>query len=448
MTMQWLGLATNAANATLPERVRLEIARRQDRSEQIISAIQLLVVVTFGILFVISPRPTIRPLGWDLVPWALALYLGFTLLRLAASLRIRLPGWLLAVSILLDMTLLMALIWSFHRTYWQPPSFYLKSPTLLYVFIFISLRALRFEARYVLLAGMTAVAGWSALVVYAVREAGPDGVTRDYVESMTRNSILLGAEFDKLISISLVTLVLALAVVRARRALVAAAVEGSAKRELARFFDPDVARQITSAEQEISAGQGVHREAAVLFLDIRGFTPMAAAMPPDDVMKLLSEYQGVVVPAILAAGGAIDKFLGDGILATFGAAIPSPTHAADALRAVDGTLAAVDAWNTARAAKGQGSLAVNAAVASGLVVFGAVGDPHRLEVTVIGDAVNLAAKLEKHTKVEAARALTTAATFERARRQGFRPQAPVETRLRRSVAGVAEPLDLVVLAAA
>ena len=61
----------------------------------------------------------------------------------------------------------MVLIWSFHRTYQQPPSFYLKAPTLLYVFIFIALRALRFDARYVLLAGGTAIIGWAILMIYA-----------------------------------------------------------------------------------------------------------------------------------------------------------------------------------------------------------------------------------------------------------------------------------------
>jgi adenylate cyclase len=133
----------------VPQRVQDDIWRQQDRSEQIISFVQLAIVIIFGALFIIAPRPFEGEFGFELAPWALGLYLLFTVVRLIASYRVRLPGWFLAISVIADMALLMVLIWSFHRTYQQPPSFYLKAPTLLYVFIFIALRALRFDARYV-----------------------------------------------------------------------------------------------------------------------------------------------------------------------------------------------------------------------------------------------------------------------------------------------------------
>lgn len=439
------------ATPPLPPRVLADIARQQDRSERIISIVQLAIVLTFGTLFLIAPRPTETMLDFDLVPWALVVYLVFTLIRLWASCRMRLPGWFLTLSIIIDMALLMALIWSFHRTYQQPPSFYLKAPTLLYVFIFIALRALRFDALYVILAGATAIIGWGVLVWYAVVYATTHSmVTRNYVEYLTDNAVLIGAEFDKILAIALVTLLLAMAVRRARATLFTAISEGSAKRELSRFFDAGVASRITGSEHEIEAGQGVARDAAILFLDVRGFTGLARELPPDALMTLLSAYQGVVVPVIQQAGGTIDKFLGDGIMATFGATEPSETYAADALRAALAALAAVDAWNAARAGKdgpqGGPALRVNAAVATGRLVFGAVGDEARLEYTVIGDPVNLAAKLEKHTKDEAVRALTTAEAWRLAEAQGF-ADAPVALRPGRSVAGVDAPVDLVVLRA-
>ena len=86
-------------------------------------------------------------------------------------------------------------------------------------------------------------------------------------------------------------------------------------------------------------------------------------------------------------------------------------------------------------------------IAVGPVVFGAVGDATRLEFTVIGDAVNLSAKLEKHTKVEAALALCTAAALDLARAQGYAPAGAPEVRAGRRVEGLDEALDLVVLAA-
>ena len=435
-----------SAPVALPPRVLADIARQQDLSERIISIVQLAIVLTFGTLFMIAPRPTEAALVFDLVPWALLVYLAFTLIRLWASYRTRLPNWFLTLSVIIDMALLMALIWSFHRTYQQPPSFYLKAPTLLYVFIFIALRALRFDARYVLIAGAAAIVGWSTLVWYAVSfDTGHTMVTRNYVEYLTHNAILIGAEFDKILSIGLVTLLLALAVRRARGTLFTAISEGSAKRELSRFFDAGVASRITGSEQTITAGQGVQRQATVLFLDVRGFTQLAQTMPPDALMSLLSAYQATAVPVVQRAGGTIDKFLGDGIMATFGATEASETHAADALRAALAALAAIDVWNEAQAAAGQPVLRVNAAVATGALIFGAVGDSQRLEYTVIGDPVNLAAKLEKHTKDEGVRALTTRQTLEAARAQGFDATVDPERRDGRPVAGVDGPVDLVVL---
>lgn len=434
------------APAELPGRVRDDVARQQDRSEQIISTVQLVIVLTFGTLFLIAPRPTEAALVFDLVPWALIAYLVFTLVRLWVSLRIRLPGWFLTLSVIIDMALLMALIWSFHRTYQQPPSFYLKAPTLLYVFIFISLRALRFDARYVLLAGAAAIIGWGLLVYYAVAYAPSHTmVTRNYIEYLTDNAILIGAEFDKILTIALVTLLLAMAVRRARSTLFLAVSEGSAKRELSRFFDAGVAHRITGGEQQATAGLGTQREAAILFLDVRGFTRLSHELAPDSLMTLLSDYQATVVPVVQAAGGTIDKFLGDGIMATFGATEPSDRYAADALRAVDDALAAIDAWNAKRVAAGAPALRVNAAVATGRLVFGAVGDSRRLEYTVIGEPVNLAAKLEKHTKAERVRALTTTAAYALAVEQGYAAHGDPERRPARTVEGVDAPVDIVVL---
>ena len=442
----WSTVQGNDASR-VPQRVHDDIRRQQDRSEQIISYVQLAIVLIFGALFVVAPRPFEGEFGFELAPWALGLYLIFTVMRLIASYRARLPGWFLTVSVVADMALLMVLIWSFHRTYQQPPSFYLKAPTLLYVFIFIALRALRFDARYVLLAGGTAIIGWAILMTYAaVLDTEGMSVTRDYIRYMTGNAILLGAEFDKLITIAMVTLILAAAVVRARQTLFAAASEGTAKRDLSRFFDANVARQITSGDSQVVAGEGEYRNAAVLMLDIRGFTAMSNSQSAAALIRLLSDYQARVVPVIQGHSGNIDKFLGDGVMATFGAAVPSDTYSADALRAVDEILETMAAWNEERVAADLPPVPVNAAVATGELIFGAVGDNQRLEYTVIGEPVNLAAKLEKHAKTERVRALVTDAAYQTALRQGYEPKSAHELRRARDVAGVDDPVDLVVVA--
>ncbi len=432
----------------LPARVRAAISQQQDRSEIAIGWIQLAVVLTFGALYALSPKTFDASAMIEPVPWALALYAGFTILRLFLAYRRRLPAWFLALSVAIDMGLLLALIWSFHIQYEQPPSFILKAPTLLYVFIFIALRALRFEAAYVLLAGSVAAVGWLVLVSWVVTADPADSmITRDYVAYMTSNSVLLGAEFDKVVSILVVTGIIALAITRARRLLVRAVAEGAAARALSRFFAPEVAREITGAERVPEAGQGVVRDAAILVVDLRGFSALASRIPGDEVMALLAEYQARMVPAIRRHGGSVDKFLGDGILATFGAVVPSDRGAADALTALDDVLSEAADWARARVTAGEEPLRVGAAVATGRVVFGAVGDEDRLEFTVIGDAVNLAVKLEKHTKAEGVSALATAAAHAAATAQGYRRAVLPEALPARRVGGVDEPVDLVVMAA-
>ena len=430
----------------LPPRVREDVARQQDRSEQIISVVQIVIVLLFGGLFLIAPGGSDFDLAFELTPWALGAYLVFSVTRFWASCRTRLPGWFLTLSVIADMALLMVLIWSFHRTYQQPPSFYLKAPTLLYVFIFIALRALRFDARYVLLAGFTAMAGWSLLVLYAAAfETGEMTVTRNYVEYITGNTILLGAEFDKLLSIGTVTAVLAAAVLRARQMLFTAVSEGSAKRDLSRFFDRYVADRITGSEHALRPGEGQHRAAAVVFFDIRGFTTLSGRMEPGALVGLLSEYQKRIVPVVQDNGGVIDKFMGDGVMATFGAVVPNKTYAADALRAIEAAVEAIETWNKQLVAAGKPALDVNAAAASGDLIFAAVGDESRLEYTVIGDTVNLAAKLEKHTKHEGACAVVTTETYDLALEQGFEPRMDGDRRIGRAVEGVAGHVDLVAL---
>lgn len=416
---RWAGQCRRDSATELPMRVRHAIRRQQDESERLVGWLQLGVGLVFGALYLVSPK---AGAGIDLAPWAIALYLGLTIFRLAWCLVTRLPGWSLAISVVFDMALLMILIWSFHLKYGQPASFYLKAPTLLYVFIFIALRALRFEARYVILAGVVGALGWAGLLLFAlVDPSGPGIVTRDYVSYMTSNAILIGGEVDKILTILVVTTIIAVALYRAQELLVRAVAEQAAVQDLSRFFAPEIAARIRSAESRVRAGTGELRDAAILNLDLRGFTRFASSVAPDDVMKLLSEYQALMVPVIRDHGGRVDKFLGDGILATFGAVERSPTYAADALRALDEIMVAAHRWDDTCRAAGRSCPKVNGALACGPVLFGAVGDDERLEYTVIGDAVNLSAKLEKTNKELGTAAICDLETYELACAQGYVP---------------------------
>jgi adenylate cyclase len=217
----------------------------------------------------------------------------------------------------------------------------------------------------------------------------------------------------------------------------------AAGREIKRFLSRGVADQIASSEELIEAGHAAEREAAIMMIDIRGFTPFSTTVPPSEVVQMLTSFHARIVPIVQANSGVVDKFLGDGVMVTFGAVVPSATAAADALRALDAILDEALAWQRSLAGLGlKTPLNVNAAVASGTVVFATLGDATRLEYTVIGEAVNLAAKLEKHNKVEKTRALLPAATLREARSQGYEPAVEPQLRPGAQVAGVSDPIDL------
>lgn len=431
----------------VPERVRAAINAEQESGEVLVCCVQAAAIVLFGALYLLAPKAFPADVPFEPVPWTLGAYALFTGLRLWLALRRRLRPWFLALSVVVDVAVLMLTIWSFHLQYQAPPALYLKAPTLMYAFILIALRALRFETRWVLLAGITASLGWLALVAYALASGGAT-VTRNYAEYMMSYSVLIGAEVDKVVSLLVVTGILALALARARRLLVRAVTEQQAATGLSRFFAPEVASSIRGSDMELASGQGTLREAAVLVVDLRGFTPLSRHLSPAETIALLRDYQDRIVPVVQAHGGSIDKYMGDGILATFGATRESRAYAADALRAVEAALDAGAAWERERAGAGLTPVRIGAAVATGPILCGTIGHASRLEYTVIGEAVNLAAKLEKHTKVQGVRAIAAGDALALAREQGYRParEGTPELRPGCAVSGMEGALDLALFA--
>ncbi len=429
------GLVPGATPArALSPRVLASIDRHDQSSEVLIKIIQLVIVITWAILYTLAPK-TDSGTAFSPVSWALAIYFGLNVIGLIWAVRTGLPNWAVYLSIIFDIAILMVLIWSFHIQYDQPPSFYLKAPTLLYVFIFIALRALRFQARFVVFAGLAAAIGWLTLVAYAIFSAHGMSTTRNYIEYLTGNEILLGAEFDKTITIVMVAGIIGVALNRANNLLVRATADAQAANELSRYFDSAVASDIRNADEAATPGKGTRVDAAILNVDLRGFTTYAAGRDAENVLGLLIAYQKRIVGIIQSHGGSIDKFMGDGIMATFGAVRASETYAADAVRAIDAIIVETDGWDTDPTLKAFAGGKVNAAVAAGPIVFGTIGDDSRLEFTVIGSAANMSAKLEKYNKKIKSRAVTDADTYATAVKQGYQPGKPARRR-KSTLAGV------------
>lgn len=429
----------------LPERIARVIRAQEERSEVLICFVQIAAIALFGLLYALSPKAFGPDVMFQPVPWTLATYAAFTTLRLWLALRAQLTPWFLGLSVVVDIVVLMVTIWSFHIQYDQPPSVYLKAPTLLYVFIIVGMRALRFEPRWVLLAGFTAALGWLVLLAYAVwGQPMATMITRDFAEYATSNKLLIGAEIDKIVAIVVFTLLLALGLERARRLLIRAVADETAARDLSRFFAPDIAATIVGSAERIEAGDGQLRRAAIMFIDLRGFTSLASKIDPKALVGLLGEYHSAVLPIVRKHRGSVITYLGDGIMITFGATQPSETCAADAIRAAEDLVDTLDGWAVSRLANGLPLLRAGIGVTFGPVVCGAIGTEGRLEYATIGDAVNRAARLQGLTKAERVPVLIDDDAWQQALASGYAPRRDYEPRSC-VLAGLTGPVKVVAM---
>ena len=159
-----------------------------------------------------------------------------------------------------------------------------------------------------------------------------------------------------------------------------------------RFFAPGLAERIASASDVIQLG-GERRTVAVLFCDIRGFTELAAAMRPDETARLLTDFFTEMVECVFRHGGTLDKFMGDAVMAQWGAPIGEVDDADRALDAADDMRRSLERLNARWRAEGRAELQIGIGVNYGEAFAGTIGSERRLEFTVIGDTVNTASRL-------------------------------------------------------
>ncbi|MFT5110906.1 MAG: adenylate cyclase [Parasphingorhabdus sp.] len=400
-------LEGTSLTSDLPQRVQDTIKKQQDASEILISWIQLAVILTFATLYAISPKAFSDDIMLTPVPWAIGLYLIFTVIRVVLAHLFYLPRWLLWISVALDVVLLMGLIWTFHIQYEQPPSFYLKAPTILYVFIFISIRALRFDPGFVVLSGVAAALGWLVMVSYAIINAPIEvSITRDYIQYMTSNDILIGAEFDKIISILVVTAILTIGITRARNRLVSEIAVASVASDLSRFLPSQVVDQVTRSATRMETGYCESGQATILFFDIEAFTKISEQLAPQQLVATLNDYFETVAAPISKHGGVICQFQGDAVLASFNIPQKDENHAEKAI------LAAIEILQEVANRRFNGvELSIRIGINTGSIVGGLVGTKNQVGYTIHGNAVNLASRLEQLNKVTDTRILISESTF-------------------------------------
>jgi adenylate cyclase len=162
---------------------------------------------------------------------------------------------------------------------------------------------------------------------------------------------------------------------------------------------------------------GEEREATILFSDIRAFTSLSEKMHPTDVVLMLREYFTLMVDAVFEYQGTIDKFIGDALMAIFGAPTPQPNHAELAVLTALRMQTLLEEFNEQRQQKGLLPVEIGVGIHSGNVVVGNIGSEQRLEYTAIGDSVNLASRLESINKEYGTHIIITEMTLQQIQRE-------------------------------
>lgn len=287
------------------------------------------------------------------------------------------------------------------------PSLMMRFGNVLYIFLILSTLALSFSPRSVLWGGLVAVATWSlgrlwvvtrpGVEIFAPAEGGyePENAAATFLEATHPRYVDPGVWVQEVVLILMISAILAQVVRGSRRLLVRRASEERRGANLARYLPAQMAERMAASDRPFFEDR--EAEAVVLFTDIVGFTRLAESHGPRETVALLRDIHRIVGDEVFRADGVLDKFIGDGAMATFGIARPD-TREARALSCVEGILARMAEFNRARAARGDDPIRLSLGLHRGAVTVGDVGGAGRLEMAVLGDAVNVASRLEALTR--------------------------------------------------
>jgi len=326
----------------------------------------------------------------------------------------------------------------------------------IYFFVLLAGATLAYSWRTVIAMGTWTAAMWSAGVAYIWYFSRDypdlsDAATAAFAnrgslaEFFDPNNILLGMRAQEIIVFLIVAVTLAITVRRGNKLLVDHVEIERERANLARYFSPNLVEELAHKDDPFK--QVRTQDIAVLFVDIVGFTRYSANRPPVEVIETLRGFHGRMEGEVFRHQGTLDKYLGDGLMATFGTPAIGKTDALDALKCARAMVLSLEAWNRERVIAGEPVIRAGFGLHYGPAVLGDIGT-NRLEFATIGNTVNIASRLEALTRDLETNIVASKALMDQAEKdlsagsiatEGFRKKT------KQKIRGLAKPMTVWVL---
>ena len=389
------------------------LERKERRGLFITTSVRLFFLVLLIAGHTFTYQNPIEMLTVSIIAAAAAIASIYILFTLKTKKKIRYEGF---IGVGLDSIILSVLpiIWYISIGGSALPSAYMtKTLFTVTCFIFIIIHTLALRPQYPLIVGAAAACINSVILLYTAID--PRTVFSTTIIDIAKPEVVvINLHISVIISTLLIAGIAAFITFISRKMVYEAVRLEKANSQLSAYFPPDVAETISSEKQYMELG-GITQNVAVLFADIRGFTAISETNPPETVLKLLAQYHETMVGIIFHHGGTLDKFIGDGIMATFGT---PHTKQDDIERAVNTGISMRDALpllNENLSSQGLPVIQIGIGIHYGQVIAGNIGSSNRLEYTVIGDTVNTASRVESACKATGETLLFTRAITENIR---------------------------------
>ncbi len=316
-------------------------------------------------------------------------------------------GWVTYGFIAIDFALLGFIIFSTNP--WAAPTYtpqmVLRNDPIVYYFLLLVSVAFSYTPGLMLWAGGIAALSWIGGGWWIWRrpesfshgahppDSTPEQVIADHLHPNFVDTDLI---IQDAVLLVLVASILAFVVRRSRHLVIRQAQVARERASLARYFSPNVLDEIV---EHVGPLTSVRKDnVAILFADIVGFTQLCETMPPENVMELLRTYHSRLEEQVFRLGGTLDKFIGDAVMASFGAPRPGPSDATQGLRCARAMLDTIAEWNRERVAVGEVPIYIGIGLHYGPAVMGDVGSERCAAFAVIGDTTNTTSRLQSLTR--------------------------------------------------